>query len=109
MTLPPPQTFAEGQRKLYGIAAAVAGICFALAVLIGGWIVVFGDWGRDLLKTQLYILAALLAAGCLNTTIVLIGLLLGGPVGRMKVSATRDGASVEAQGGDGSGGDNAQP
>jgi hypothetical protein len=28
--------------------------------------------------------------------VVIIGLLAGGPVGRFKVSATRDGASVEA-------------
>lgn len=98
MTLPPPTTFAEGQRKLYGIAAACAGICFALAVLVGGWIVVFGDWGAGLVKAQLYILAGLLAAGCLNTTIVLIGLLVGGPVGRINVKASKESVELDASG-----------
>ena len=31
---------------------------------------------------------------------VIVGLLAGGPVGRIKVSATRDGASLEADGGE---------
>jgi hypothetical protein len=94
--LPPPTTFAEGERKLYGRAAGIAGVAMGLAVLVGASIVVFGDWGAGLLKLQLYILAGCLAVGSLNTTIVIIGLMVGGPVGRFKVEATKDGASVEA-------------
>jgi hypothetical protein len=95
---PPPTTFAEGQRRIYGIAAGIAGVCFGLAVLIGAAIVVFGDWGAANIRLQLYILAGLVAAGTANTTIVIIGLLVGGPVGRMKANVSKESVSVEAEG-----------
>ena len=85
--MPPPTTFAEGQRKVYGWAVAFAGLFFCLAVLLGGAIVVFGDWGRDLFPEQLHILAGLLLASSINTTIVIVGLLVGGPVGRFRGEA----------------------
>jgi hypothetical protein len=88
MSLPPPTTFEQGQRKLYGIAAGIAGVCFGLAVLLGGFIAIFGNWGPELLRTQLYILAGLLVAGCANTTIVIIGLLVGGPVGKINAKVS---------------------
>jgi len=96
--LPPPTTFAEGQRKIYGIAAGIAGVCFGLAVLVGAGIVVFVNWGAENIRLQLYILAGLVGAGTLNTTIVIIGLLVGGPVGRVKASGSKEGFSVEAEG-----------
>lgn len=98
MNVPQPSTFAEGQRKLYGIAAALAGVAFGLAVIVGASIVVFGDWGKELVKTQLYILGACLAVGSLNTTIVIIGLLVGGPVGRFSVKASKDAVELDASG-----------
>jgi len=101
LTCPPPTTFAEGQRRLYGLAAAVAGITFGLAVLVGAGIVVFGDWGKENVKAQLYILGGLVAAGTVNTTIVVIGLLLGGPVGKFngKVSDGTRTLEVDAEAG----------
>lgn len=95
-SLPPPGTFAEGQRYIYGLLAAAAGMfCGACAVAMvsllmwGGWspaeehsiVVIFG-WSLG------GFIAAMLA--------VIVGLLAGGPVGRLKIAATRDGASVEA-------------
>lgn len=96
MSLPRPATFAEGQRQLFGIAVGVAGITFGLAVLAGCIVIVFGRWAPSLQPTQLYILAGVVAGGCLNTTIVLVGLLLGGPVGRFSVKANKDGAEIDA-------------
>jgi hypothetical protein len=100
LNLPPATTFEQGQRKLYGVAAGVAGVAFGLAVLVGGWIVVFGKWGPALLPTQLYILAGLLAVGCINTTIVIVGLLVGGPVGKLsgKVSDGQRTVEIDATG-----------
>lgn len=95
MSVPPPTTFAEGQRKLYGIAAAVAGISFGLAVLLGGYFVLFGKWTAAQEAARLYILAGLLVSGCVNTTIVIVGLLLGGPVGRFGGKITDGQRSVE--------------
>jgi hypothetical protein len=102
LSVPPPTTFAEGQRKLYGIAAAAAGVCFGLAVVVGATIVAFGDWGKDQLHFQLIILFALLGAGTLNTTIVIIGLLLGGPVGKFsgKLSDGQRSAEINAEASD---------
>jgi hypothetical protein len=94
--LPPPATFAEGQRLVYGMLAAAAGMfCGACAVAMvallmwGGWspaeehsiVVIFG-WSLGCF------IAAMIA--------VIVGLLAGGPVGRFKLVAGRDGASVEA-------------
>ena len=95
---PPPTNFAEGQRRIYGIAAGIAGIAFGLAVLVGASIVVFGDWGPAQVRLQLYILGALLGAGTIGTMIVTVGLLVGGPVGRVKTKADRTGFEIEAEG-----------
>ena len=96
-TLPPPQTFAEGQRLIYGWLGAAAGIfCGACAVAMvcllmwGGWsdreehtiVVIFG-----------FALGGFIAAMCA----VIVGLLVGGPVGRFKGSAGREGVSLEAE------------
>lgn len=102
MSVPPPTTFAEGQRKLYGIAAASAGVCFGLAVLLGGYFVLFGTWTPAQETARLRIIAGLLFAGCLNTTVVIVGLLLGGPVGKFggKVSAGQNSAEINAEASD---------
>lgn len=95
MSVPPPTTFAEGQRKLYGIAVAISGLAFGIAVLIGGMLVLFLNWGAAQLPTQLRILAGLLIAGCINTTIVIVGLLVGGPVGRFNAKLSDGDKSME--------------
>ena len=96
-SLPPPATFAEGQRYIYGLLAAAAGMfCGACAVAMiallmwGGWsafeelriVVIFG-WSLG------GFIAAMVA--------VIVGLLAGGPGGRFRMSASRDGASLEAE------------
>jgi hypothetical protein len=95
VNLPEPTTFEQGQRKLYGIAAAIAGIAMGLAAAIGALIVIFGKWGAALLPTQLYILAGCIAVGSINTTIVIIGLLLGGPVGKLSGKVSDGSRTVE--------------
>lgn len=94
--LPPPGTFAEGQRLIYGLLAAAGGMfCGGCAVatiallMWGGWtpaeqhsiIVIFG-WALG------GFIAAMIA--------VIVGLLAGGPVGRIRFSASREGATLEA-------------
>lgn len=95
MSLPPPTTFEQGQRLGYGIAVGIAGIAFGMAVLAGCLVIVFGHWEPSLQPTQLYILACVVAGGCLNTTIVIVGLLLGGPVGKLDAKASVGDKTVE--------------
>lgn len=98
ITIPPATNFAEGQRKLALLLAAGGGVFCGLA--IGAIIGVFwqGAWeastqGQRI--TGLTIIAGGLLAGLLA---VIVGLLIGGPVGRLKASVGRDGGSLEAEG-----------
>lgn len=96
--LPEPISFADGQRKIYGIAAGIAGVVYGLAVVIGSAIVVFADWGAEMIPTQLYILGGCLAVGSFGAIAVTIGLLVGGPVGRIKAAVSKTGVDLEAEG-----------
>lgn len=97
--LPPPATFAEGQRLIYGRLAAAAGMfCGAMAVAMVA-LLMWGRWSPAEEHTILLILGWTLGGFIVAMIAVIIGLLAGGPVGRFKVSASRDGASFEADGG----------
>lgn len=95
--LPPPQNFNDGQRLVYGIAAGIAGVCFGIAAVVAVCVVIWGDWPDGLARTRLLIVggAALLASA--GSIMVTIGLLVGGPVGRMKTTVTKEQISVEAE------------
>ena len=93
---PPPSTFAEGQRYIYGLLAAAAGIfCGACAVAMIA-LLMWGGWSaaeeHSIVATFGWSLGGFIAA----MVIVIVGLLAGGPVGRFKVEASRTGASFEA-------------
>ena len=94
--LPPPRTFAEGQRYIYGLLASAAGVfsggaaCFMVALLM------WGGWSAAEQHTIVTIFGWSLGGFIAAMIVVIVGLLAGGPVGRFKVSASRDGASIEA-------------
>ncbi|HMI40189.1 MAG TPA: hypothetical protein VK485_03015 [Sphingomicrobium sp.] len=97
--LPPPRTFAEGQRLVYGLLAAAAGIfCGGMAVAMIG-LLMWGGWSPREEHSIVIILGCSLGGFIVAMIAVIVGLLAGGPVGRFKVSASRDGASLEADGG----------
>lgn len=101
MSLPPPTSFAEGQRELYGLLAAAAGM-FAGAVAIGlVAILVWGGWPATLYGQIVAILGWTLAGFIAAMAAVIVGLMVGGPVGRFKGSAGKDGISIEADNGAG--------
>jgi Na+/proline symporter len=95
--LPPPGTFAEGQRYIYGLLAAAAGMfCGAAAGLMVA-LLMWGGWSRSEEHSIVTIFGWSLGGFIVAMVIVIVGLLAGGPVGRFKVSAGREGASLEAE------------
>ena len=96
--LPPPGTFAEGQRYIYGLLAAAAGMfCGASAVAMVA-LLMWGGWSRAEEHSIVTIFGWSLGGFIGAMIVVIVGLLAGGPVGRLKMTATRDGAAFEAEG-----------
>ena len=94
--LPPPGTFAEGQRLVYGLLAAAAGMfCGACAIAMIA-LLMWGGWSAAEEHSIVTIFGWSLAGFIAAMVAVIVGLLAGGPVGRFKMSATRDGAMFEA-------------
>jgi hypothetical protein len=94
--LPPPGTFAEGQRYIYGLLAAAAGMfCGACAVSMVA-LLMWGGWPATEEHRIVGIFGWSLGGFIAAMIVVIVGLLAGGPVGRLKMSASRDGASIEA-------------
>lgn len=98
MPLPPPTTFADGQRKLYGILVAIAGVCFGLAALAATATIVWAEWPAELSRLRLTLVGGALAGAILGSIAVTIAFAVGGPVGRFKVRADKSGAEIEADG-----------
>ena len=94
--LPSPLTFAEGQRYIYGLLASAAGMFCGGAAILMVALLMWGDWSPAEQHTIVSIFGWCLGGFIVAMIVVIIGLLAGGPVGRLKVTASRDGASVEA-------------
>src|SRR5438128_3191384 len=96
--LPAPLTFAEGQRYIYGLLAAAAGMfCGACAVAMIA-LLMWGGWSAAEEHSIVTIFGWSLGGFIAAMVAVIVGLLAGGPVGRFKMSATGEGASLEADG-----------
>ena len=96
--LPPPGTFAEGQRYIYGLLAAAAGMFCGAASGLMVALLMWGGWSRAEEHSIVIIFGWSLGAFIVAMIVVIVGLLAGGPVGRFKVAASKDGASIEADG-----------
>lgn len=94
---PPPATFAEGQRLIYGWLAAAAGIFCGLAAVAMIGLLMWGGWSQAEEHSIVIIFGCTLGGFIAAMSAVIIGLLVGGPVGRFKGSAGRDGVSLEAE------------
>src|SRR4051794_22272332 len=95
--LPPPGTFAEGQRLIYGLLAAAAGMFAGICAVAMIALLMWGDWSASEEHSIVTIFGWSLGGFIVAMVAVIVGLLAGGPVGRFKLSATRDGATVEAE------------
>jgi hypothetical protein len=94
--LPPPGTFAEGQRYIYGLLASAAGMFCGAASGFMVALLMWGGWSRSEEHTIVTIFGWSLGGFIAAMVVVIVGLLAGGPVGRFKVAASKDGASIEA-------------
>ena len=97
-SLPSPQTFAEGQRYIYGLLAAAGGVFCGFCALAMIALLMWGGWDRAEEHSIVTIFGCSLGGFIAAMVVVIVGLLAGGPVGRFKMEATRNGASLEAQG-----------
>lgn len=96
-SLPSAGTFAEGQRYIYGLLAAAAGMfCGACAVAMVA-LLMWGGWSAAEEHSIVIIFGWSLGGFIGAMVTVIVGLLAGGPVGRFKVAASREGASFEAE------------
>ena len=98
MRLPPPVTFNDGQRKLYGILMSIAGVCFGLAAIAACAVIIWGTWPEGLAKLRLYLVGGAMLLASLGSIAVTIALAVGGPVGRFKVAGKKDSFEIEAEG-----------
>ena len=96
LKLPAPGTFAEGQRYIYGLLASAAGMFCGAAAGFMIALLMWGGWSASEEHTIVTIFGWSLGGVISGMIVVIVGLLAGGPVGRLKMSATRDGASIEA-------------
>jgi hypothetical protein len=96
--LPPPGTFAEGQRYIYGVLASAAGMFCGAAAGFMIALLMWGGWSRAEEHTIVTIFGCALGGFIVAMVVVIVGLLAGGPVGRFRVEASREGASFEAEG-----------
>jgi hypothetical protein len=96
MKIPAPTSFAEGQRFIYGLLASAAGMFCGAASGILVALLMWGGWSRSEEHTIITIFGWSLGGFIAAMVAVIAGLLAGGPVGRFKVAASRDGASIEA-------------
>lgn len=94
--LPPPSTFNEGQRLVYGWLAAGAGIFCGLAAVAMIAMLMWGGWSSKEEHTIVVIFGWALGGFITAMIVVIVGLLAGGPVGRVKISAGKEGISAEA-------------
>jgi hypothetical protein len=94
--LPPPSTFAEGQRLVYGWLAAAGGMFSGACSVAMICLLMWGGWSPAEEHGIIIILGFALGGFIAAMTAVIVGLLVGGPVGRFKGTAGRDGVSVEA-------------
>ena len=92
----PPTSFAEGQRLIYGWLAAAAGVFCGFAAIAMVALLMWGGWSAAEEHSIVVILGCALGGFIAAMCAVIVGLLVGGPVGRFKGSAGRDGVSLEA-------------
>jgi hypothetical protein len=96
--LPPPTSFAEGQRLVYGYLVAAAGMfCGAMAIGMV-CLLMWGNWSKSEEHSIVVIFGFTLGGFIAAMSAVIVGLLVGGPVGKFKSHVSKDGIDFESEG-----------
>ena len=95
-SFPSPATFAEGQRYIYGLLASAAGMFCGAAAGFMVALLMWGGWSSREEHSIVTIFGWALGGFIAAMIVVIVGLLAGGPVGRVKFTASSDGAAIEA-------------
>jgi hypothetical protein len=96
-TLPPPTTFAEGQRKRYGILVAAAGMFCGLCAVGMVALLMWGGWSAKEEHTIVVIFGWTLGGYISAMVAVIVGLLVGGPVGKFDLDASTTGLKLKTE------------
>lgn len=96
--LPPPGTFAEGQRAVALWLMAAAGVFAGIMVCAIIALLVWGGWAPANERLILYIIAGALGGFVVSMIAVILALAVGGPVGRFKMDAGRQGVGFDLSG-----------
>ena len=96
--LPPPGTFAEGQRYIYGLLAAAAGMFCGAASGLMVALLMWGGWSRAEEHSIVIIFGWSLGAFIVAMIVVIVGRRARGPRARVRVAPSKDGAPKEAAG-----------
>ena len=99
--LPPPGTFAEGQRLVYGWTMRMPAriVCCGTCAVAMVALLMWGGWAPSEEHSIIVIFGWSLGGYIVAMVGVIVGLLAGGPVGRFKLSASAQGAAIEADAG----------
>jgi hypothetical protein len=95
MKFPPPLSFPEGQRALALVLASMAGVFCGLSLIGVVLIVWLGGWSVDTQAQRITVLGGSIVGLASGMIAVILGLLLGGPVGRLKAGISKTGADIE--------------
>lgn len=93
--LPAPESFAEGQRALALWLMSAAGMFAGVMVCAIIALLVWGGWAPANERLILYIIAGALAGFVISMIAVILALAVGGPVGRFRVDASRNGVGFD--------------
>lgn len=96
--IPPPTSFAEGQRALALWLMSAAGVFAGVMVCAIIALLVWGGWSPSNERLILYIIAGAMAGFVVSMIAVIVALAVGGPVGRFKIDASRQGVGFDVSG-----------
>jgi hypothetical protein len=95
--LPPPATFTEGQRLAALWLAAFAGMFCGLFVMGLVLILWLGEWPPATAAQRITVFGITIGGLVFGMLAVILGLLVGGPVGRFTGKIGKDGLTMEAE------------
>lgn len=93
--IPPPDTFAEGQRAIALWLMAAAGMFAGIMIVAIIALLTWGGWSLRNEHTIILIIGGALAGFSFSMIAVILALAVGGPVGRFHADASRSGVGFD--------------